>query len=122
MFAYSNNYIKVFVYDENGNPVAINAGTPIATGSSGFIVFGVDDGGFATAFSLDSNGSLSIQNPPNLDVPLSTLLITRNGQPGLNTEHPLLLEEVKNINKQLVKIVKHLESITEEEWDHYDDN
>lgn len=170
MFAYSNSYIKVYLYDDSGNVIAVSPGTPIGTGSSGFIVFGQDGSGLTTAFSVDSSGSLSIQNPPNLDVPLSTLLseavftdrintlgqksmsgstpvvissdqsrllvettvansagtladiIVRNGQGGLKVEYPLFLEEVKDIKKQLIKIVKHLQTITEEEWDDHDDD
>lgn len=85
MYAYSNSYIKVYLYDDSGNAIAITPGTPVTSGSSGFIVFGVDGSGLATAFSVDSSGSLSIQNPPNLDVPLSTLLTEAGFNARINT-------------------------------------
>lgn len=64
----------IFIYDEAGNPVPITSGSLITSGSRGFIVYGKDGNNEARNFVVDASGSLAIQNPPNLDVALSTRL------------------------------------------------
>lgn len=155
----------VFIFDTNGNAVPVVSGSAITSGSHGFIIFGEDGNGETRQFSVDASGSLSIQDPPNLDVALSTRLsevtftgrintlgqkamtgstpvviasdqssvlvesvisdhsssfagvVTSGTRTALSVEYPALLWEMKKITRELSIMRKHLETITEEEWD-----
>ena len=60
------------LYDANGNPIAVSPDVAIPAGTSTILIAGTD-GTNARLFSVDASGRLAVQNPPNLDVALSTL-------------------------------------------------
>jgi hypothetical protein len=80
----------IFIYDEAGNPVPITSGSLITSGSRGFIVYGKDGNNEARNFVVDASGSLAIQNPPNLDVSLSSRFNTL-GQKNMSGSTPVVM-------------------------------
>lgn len=75
----------VFIYDEAGNPVPVVSGSTLTSGSRGFVVYGKDGNNQARNFLVDASGNLAIQNPPNLDVALSTRLSENTFTTRINT-------------------------------------
>jgi hypothetical protein len=64
------NQPGVYLVDEDGNVVTVSDGDSIGT-AEGILIVG-KDGTNARYLAVDSSGKLAVQNPPNLDVLLST--------------------------------------------------
>lgn len=65
------NQPGVFLVDEDGNTVTLSDGDAI--GSAKGILIAGRDGADARFLTVDASGRLAIQDPANLDVPLSTI-------------------------------------------------
>lgn len=59
------------LYDENGNPLAVQDGDPIPNDTPRLLIAGTD-GVNAQTVGVSASGQAAIQDPPNLDVALST--------------------------------------------------
>jgi hypothetical protein len=61
----------VYLYDAAGVAMAVQNGVAIPAGTSGLLLMGTD-GTNARRLGVNASGQAAIQNPPNLDVALST--------------------------------------------------